>query len=168
MTRYTLPRERRKYTTEVEQLHIDKTTPCRMDDCTLYHALIDDRPTKFKGIENVRKIRSTDHGFTFIFEMPLKDKTYKATAIYGTATGKKIYRLDETYLKTRSREKALKTMRPFTSDWWIEKLTEFRSKRMTDEDKKRLRKLTVDQETGAVERIGGHGRARRRGFSLAS
>lgn len=168
MTKLVLPRERVKYTTPVEQCHIDKTKPCRMDDCTLYHALVDDLPTKFRQIENVRKVRSTDHGFTFIFDHVGMGKAYKAHAIYGTATGKKIHRLDETYIRTRSLQKALATMRPFTADWFIEKLTPVVTTPMTEADKKRLRQLTVDQEAGVKERKGGRGRNRRRGFSLAA
>lgn len=166
MGKHMLPRERTKYKTPVEQPHIDKTTPCRMDDCTLFHALEDDLPGKFTNVLNVNHIRSTDHGFTFRFD---KDgKSYKATAIYGTQTGKRIHRLDETYLKTRSISRARATMRPFTAEWWIESISLVVRKPMSDADKKRLRRIRADQQAGIKEPQGGKGRNRRRGFSLAA
>lgn len=168
MTRLTLPRERTKYRTPVTDSHIEKTKPCRMDDCTLFHALVDDLPGKFWAIEGVRKIRSTDHGFTFIFDHPQSGKTYKATAVYGTNTGKRIHKLDETYIRTRSVERALATMKPFTAEWWVENIVSVVSRPMTESDKRRLRKITADIEHGKHEPQGGKGRNRRRGFSLAA
>lgn len=137
-TTYRLPVERLKYSTPVRQPHIDVSLPCRMDNCTLYHALVDDLPGKFRQLENLHHIRSTSTGFTFLFDRD--GKVYKATCLYGSKTGKKIYRFDEAWLKTKNLAKARATMKPFMGTWFIEKIEEHRSKPMTEKDKERLAK----------------------------
>jgi hypothetical protein len=111
----------------------------------------------------VRRILATPTGFSFIFDM--KDKTWKAQCLFGTPTQKQVWRFDEIWLATKDLTRARASWKPpFKGEWWVESVTEVRSRVMTDADKKRLRKHMADIDAGRIDpQVRGQ---KRRGFSF--
>jgi hypothetical protein len=116
--------------------HINGSDPCNKDNCSLSRGGVSWLVSTFGGKASDYKVKSTNHGMTFV----MSGRRY--IAVFDTKTAMRIYNYDETYRRTRSKEKARATMKPFKARLMIEAtqmLPKFPA--MTDERKAYLRSL---------------------------
>lgn len=94
--------------------HIHNSDPCNKDNCMLSRAFIAWLVATYGGSANSFKVKSTNHGLTF----ELNGRKY--IAVFDTKTGNKIYKYDQTFKQTRSKEKARSVVRRFVARVMIE------------------------------------------------
>jgi len=94
--------------------HIQGSDPCNKDNCMLSRSLPDYLVAKFGGKASDYKIKSTNHGTTFV----LKGRRY--VCVFDTKTAATIYRYDEIFRRTRSKEKARASVKPFKARVMVE------------------------------------------------
>lgn len=97
-----------------ETLHVRESDPCNKDNCMLSRAFIDHLVTTYGGKGSDYKVKSTNHGVTFVM------KNRKYVAVFDTKTASRIYNYDKTFRTTRSKEKARSGVRSFTARIMIE------------------------------------------------
>lgn len=98
----------------VGSAHICDSDPCNKDNCMLTRALIAHLVATYGGKSGDFKVKSTNHGTLF----ELGGRRYMA--VFDTKTAARIYKYDQTYRSTRSKEKARAVVRPFTTRMMIE------------------------------------------------
>jgi hypothetical protein len=101
----------------VNNEHICDSDPCNKDNCMLTRALIVHLVATYGGKASDYKVKSTNHGTLF----ELNGRKYMA--VFDTKTASRIYKYDQTYRTTRSKEKARAGVRPFTTRMMIESST---------------------------------------------
>jgi hypothetical protein len=97
-----------------EALHVRESDPCNKDNCMLSRGFIDYLVKTYGGKPSDFKVKSTNHGVTFV----LKDRRY--VAVFDTKTASRIYKYDQTFRSTRSKEKARAGVRSFVARVMVE------------------------------------------------
>lgn len=116
--------------------HIRESDPCNKDNCMLSRGFLDFLVKTYGGKASDYKVKSTNHGCSF----ELQGRKYQT--VFDTKTAARIYKYDETFRKTRSKEKARAGIRSFTARIMIEASTAVTKwPAMTTEVKKHLRSL---------------------------
>ena len=116
--------------------HIGDSDPCNKDNCMLSRSIIDFLVSTYGGKASDFKVKSTNHGVTF----DLNGRKY--VVVFDTNTARRIYKYDQTFKETRSKEKARATVRPFKTRMMIEAssaVTKWPT--MSEETKSKLRAL---------------------------
>lgn len=120
----------------VGQENINDSDPCNKDNCMLSRAIIAWLVANYGGDPKRFGVKSTDHGVIF----KLNGRLY--VAVFDMRTAFRIYNYDQTFKKTRSKEAARKTVRPFKARIMIERTTAIkRGPPMSAETKEKLRKI---------------------------
>lgn len=128
----------------VDNQHICDSDPCNKDNCMLTRALIAFLVSTYGGKASDYKVKSTNHGT--IFELNGR----KYFAVFDTKTASRIYKYDQTFRSTRSKEKARAGVRPFTTRMMIESSTAVKKgPPMSTKVKEHLRSLPRKQKDAA-------------------
>ena len=99
----------------------------------------------YGGKSGEYKVKSTNHGTTF----ELNGRKY--LAVFDSKTATKIYKYDQTFRETNSKEKARSGVKPFSTRLMIESSTAVvKWPAMTAEVKKHLRNIPKKKKNDAV------------------
>lgn len=129
-----IPKVGNVLTMPVEDPHIQGSDPCNKDNCMASRAG-PDMLTKNYG-ERDYKVKSTNHGMTF----EINGRKY--VTVFDTKTAETIYKYDEVYTRTRSKEKARASVKPFKCRLMVEATLRIPpSEPLTEERKAYLRGL---------------------------
>lgn len=121
---------------DIRPEHISDSDPCNKDNCMLSRALPDYLVATYGGSARDYKVKSTNHGTTF----ELNGRKY--LAVFDSKTANRIYKYDQIYRETRSKEKARSGVRPFTTRLMIESsVVATKWPPMSEETKAKLRSL---------------------------
>lgn len=122
--------------------HIRESDPCNKDNCMLTRAFIAYLVATYGGNARDFKVKSTNHGTTF----ELHGRKY--LAVFDSKTAATIYKYDQTFRETRSKEKARSGVRPFKTRLMIESTTAATQwPPMSPETKAKLRALPQKEKT---------------------
>lgn len=97
-----------------KDLDVQQSDPCNKDNCMLSRAFIRYLVETYDGKSSDYKVKSTNHGVSF----ELKNRKY--LAVFDTKTAARIYKYDQTFKTTRSKEKARAGVSSFTTRMMIE------------------------------------------------
>lgn len=123
--------------------HIRESDPCNKDNCMLSRALTAHLVATYGGNARDFKVKSTNHGTTF----ELGGRKY--LVVFDNKTATTIYKYDQTFKDTRSKEKARSGVRPFKTRLMIESTTAATKwPPMDPETKAKLRALPRKEKTG--------------------
>lgn len=110
---------------------IDGSTPCNKDECMLHNGFMELCKTHELPVQ---RCKATNHGLQF--------DVYgrRILTVFDTKTSERIYGYDETFTRTRSKEKARASVRPFKARLMVESSTAVPPKGppMSEEQKKAL------------------------------
>lgn len=101
-------------TVPVGKEHICDSDPCNKDSCMVSRAETAYLIATYGGTARDYKVKSTNHGTTF----ELKGRKY--LAVFDSKTAATIYRYDQTFRLTRSKDRARAGVQPFTTRLIIE------------------------------------------------
>src|SRR5262249_41147560 len=92
--------------TPVSREAIDRSTPCQKDECMVFEGFDDLAKTHQLP---VRKVKVTNHGL--VFDLGGR----RILTVFDTKTADRIYNYDALFRKTRSKEKARASVKPFVA-----------------------------------------------------